>query len=91
MHPDRAQGFEVTEPTEPATKGDVEKLRQEMHARFELHDRQVEGMRTQNSHEHGSLFTKLIYITEMLVWIKTKWIAFTRTPDKDRTWPGDKK
>lgn len=67
---------------EPATKEDVEKLRQEMHHRFEQSDRSMEGMRGQNSAEHGSLFSKLTYITEMLVWVKTKWVQFTRMPDR---------
>jgi hypothetical protein len=79
----------VTEPNEPATKGDLEKLRQEMHERSSAIERSVEGMRGQNSAEHGSLFSKLTYITEMLVWVKTRWEKFTRSPD--RTWPGDKK
>lgn len=73
---------EIPRDDDPASKEDVEKLRQEMHERFGQTERSVEAMRGQNSAEHGSLFSKLSYITEMLVWVKTKWIQFTRTPDR---------
>lgn len=42
--------------------------------------RSIEGMRSQNSAEHGSLFSKLEYISAALAWIKAKWERFTRTP-----------
>ena len=72
---------------EPATKEDVENLRKEMHSRFEQTDRSMEGMRGQNSAEHGTLFSQHRYMTELMVWIKTKWERFTRSG----TWPGDSK
>lgn len=70
---------------EPATKADVEQLRTEMHQRFEQTDRTVEGMRSQNSHEHGSIFSKLLSLTEIVHWIRAKFDRFTRMPD-----PNDK-
>lgn len=72
----------MTESKEPATKGDVEQLRQEMHDRFKESTRALteglEGHRQQQSAEHGSLFAKLTYITELAVWLKTKWLSFSR-------------
>lgn len=40
----------------------------------------VENMRAQNSAEHGSLFSKLIHITDLMHWLKDKWIKFTKEP-----------
>lgn len=73
---------ETPKDDEAASKEDLEKLRQEMHTRHDQTERSVEAMRGQNSAEHGSLFSKLTYVTEMLVWVKTKWVQFTRTPDR---------
>jgi hypothetical protein len=50
---------------EPATKEDIAKL-----------EASIEGMRAQNSAEHGSLFTKLLRITELMTWLKAKWERF---------------
>lgn len=67
--------------TDPATKEDLEKAAKLVIERLERLDDSVENMRGQNSAEHGSLFSKLTYITEMLIWIKTKWQRFMRHPD----------
>ena len=47
----------------------------------------LEGFRQQQSAEHGTLFSKLTYITELMIWIKVRWEKFTRSG----TWPGDSK
>jgi hypothetical protein len=78
---------------------DRDELQEMRHAELVEHLKQIrieqrdglDGFRQQQSAEHGSLFAKLTYITEMLVWIKQKWAAFTRMPDRNNTWPGDKK
>lgn len=67
--------------TEPATKEDLDKTAQTILDRLGKIDDSVENMRGQNSAEHGSLFSKLTYISEMMVWIKTQWTRFTRAPD----------
>ena len=83
---------DIPQDDSPATKEDVATLRREMHSRFEQTDRNVEGMRGQNSAEHGSLFSQNRYMTEIMVWLKSKWMSFSRNePPKDKTWPGDKK
>lgn len=66
---------------EPATKEDVEKLRQEMY-------RSLEGHRQQQSAEHGSIMAKLTYVTEISIWLKTRWEKFSRG---GTTWHGDSK
>jgi hypothetical protein len=80
---------------DPATKGDLEQLRQEMHQRFEMSERALtqglEGHRQQQSAEHGSLFGKLSYITEIAVWVKTWMLKVGRVDPPGKTWPGDKK
>lgn len=49
-------------------------------ARLDSLEKSVEGMRSQNSAEHGSLFTKLLHLTEVMHWIRAKWIRFTKEP-----------
>lgn len=66
---------------EPATKEDLEIVKRAVIERLDAMDSSVENMRSQNSSEHGSLFAKLTYITEMTIWLKSKWINFTRAPD----------
>lgn len=63
--------------SEPATKEDVEALRVEMHARFERSDASVEGMRSQNSAEHGSIIMKLLHVTQLMHWLRAKWEHFS--------------
>lgn len=41
-------------------------------------DVSIEGMRSQNSHEHGSIFSKLTHTTELMHWLKAQWMKFTR-------------
>ena len=43
-------------------------------------NRSIEGMRSQNSSEHGSLFAKLEYLSIAVTWIKSRWEKFTRNP-----------
>lgn len=71
--------------TDPATREDVEKAKREILERLGTVDASVEAMRGQNSAEHGSLFSKLLHITEVVHWVKSKWERFTRVPD-----PNDK-
>ncbi len=66
---------------EPATKEDLERVRVELIDRMNTVDRSMEGLRSQNSAEHGSLFSKLLHITEALHWIRARWERFTRIPD----------
>jgi hypothetical protein len=61
----------VTEPTEEAKT---------ILARLDGLEKSVEGMRAQNSAEHGSLFTKLLHLTEVMHWLRDKWNKFTRAP-----------
>jgi len=70
--------------TDPATKEDLEKVEKKVLERLDRMDDSVENMRGQNSAEHGSLFTKLTYITEMMVWIKQKWTNFMRHEPHDK-------
>lgn len=61
---------------EPVTREDLEKAKAEIIERIRIMDASVESMRSQNSAEHGSLFTKLSYITELTVWLKSQWSKF---------------
>lgn len=64
--------------SEPATKEDVEQLRQEMKAEFRATNASVEGMRSQNSAEHGSFYSALQSLREGINWLRTKWERFTK-------------
>jgi len=66
---------------DPATKQDVEILRKEMHERFEISEASMEGMRGQNSAEHGSIITKLLHIGELMLWLKSQWSRMWRASD----------
>jgi hypothetical protein len=61
---------------EPASKEDLEKVLQ----RLDDVEKSVEGMRSQNSAEHGSLFTKMTHITELMHWLRAKWERFMGPP-----------
>ncbi len=67
--------------SDPATKEDLERVRIELVTRINSMGRSLEGMRSQNSAEHGSLFSKLLNITEVLHWVRARWERFTRVPD----------
>lgn len=62
--------------TDPADKEDVKVLV----AKIDTLGRSVEGMRAQNSAEHGSLFTKLLHITELMHWLRDSWKRFMYLP-----------
>lgn len=66
---------------EPATKDDLEHVRIELTIRINAMQESVENMRGQNSAEHGSLFSKLLHLTELLHWVRARWERFTRVPD----------
>ena len=40
----------------------------------------VEGNRTQNSLEHGSLFTKMTHLGNLMGWLKEAWRRFSILP-----------
>ena len=71
----------VTYVSDPATREDLEKASKAIIAKVDAMDRSVNNMRDQNSAEHGSLFSKLLHITELMIWLKAKWERFTRVPD----------
>lgn len=64
--------------SEPATREDLERMRDALTERIQIMDNSVNAMRSQNSAEHGSLFTKLSFISEIVVWIKAQWIRFSK-------------
>lgn len=45
----------------------------------------IEGLRQQQSAQHDEQLSILKMLRELLVWVKTKWEKFSRSP----TWPGD--
>jgi hypothetical protein len=62
--------------SEPADKEDVKVLVD----RLDKLGESFKGLREQNSAEHGSLFTKLTFITSLTGWLKDSWIRFTILP-----------
>ena len=64
--------------SDPINREDLERVRADLASRIEGIDRSVEGMRSQNSAEHGSLFGKLTLIAELVGWLKAQWQRFTR-------------
>lgn len=65
---------------EPATREDLEKAKQAIIDAIKVMDDSVEAMRGQNSAEHGSLFTKLLHVTELMHWLRAKWEKFMALP-----------
>jgi hypothetical protein len=63
------------------TKEDLERIARVVFERLERLDDSVEAMRAQNSAEHDSIFSKVGYVTELLIWIKTQWARFSRPSD----------
>lgn len=61
---------------EPADKEDVKTLV----TKLDQLGTSVENMRAQNSAEHGSLFTKMLNITNVVNWLKTAWLKFQILP-----------
>jgi hypothetical protein len=74
------------EMNEPASKEDVKALVEKLD---QLGD-SFKGLRDQNSAEHGSLFTKMTHLTNLMTWLKEGWRRFSILPDppEDRTKPG---
>lgn len=66
--------------TGPVSREDLEQARDQIIERLDAMDKSVEGMRSQNSAEHGSLFSKLLHLTEIAHWLKAAWIRFTILP-----------
>jgi hypothetical protein len=64
--------------TEPATREDLEAVRDAIIKRIDAMDQSVEGMRSQNSAEHGSLYFILQTIRDTMNWIRAKWEKFTK-------------
>jgi hypothetical protein len=64
--------------TEHATREDLEKAKDAIVDRINAMDRSVEGMRAQNSAEHGSIFTKLLHISELMHWLRGQWERFSK-------------
>jgi hypothetical protein len=44
-----------------------------------VNNRSIEAMRSQNSAEHGSLFSKLEFIATSVHWLKKQWEKFTKS------------
>ena len=61
---------------EPADKEDVKALVEKLDQLGES----VKGMRSQNSIEHGSLFTKLTHLGNLMGWLKDAWRRFSILP-----------
>lgn len=68
--------------SEPATKEDLDAMEGRLNARL---DTCMSGFRQQQSVEHDAQLAKLSYITEILVWLRSKWNKF----GLGKTWPGD--
>ena len=68
--------------SDPATKDDLEQVKRELLVRIDRLDTkqesQSEGLRQQNSAEHGAMQSVLLSVREMLVWIKNQWVRFSR-------------
>lgn len=78
--------------SEPATKEDIEALRLDvasLESRVEAARISVDNMRAQNSAEHGSLFTKLLHITDLMHWLRDKWDRFMGPPAPGAKLPKD--
>lgn len=56
----------------------VEASEERIAGKIETVAQSLEGLRAQNSAEHGSLFSKLTRITEMVAYLKSQWEKFTR-------------
>lgn len=61
---------------DPVTKDDVNVLVKKLD---ELGN-SVKGMREQNSQEHGSLFTKITHLGNLMGWLKDAWRRFSILP-----------
>lgn len=77
---------------EPASREDLEKARDAIIERIGKMDKNVDGMRIQNSTEHGSLYSLLHSCLAGISWIKAAWRRFSilpsdppipKRPDKD--------
>lgn len=64
--------------SDQVTRDDLEKAKTDIIERIRVMDASVEAMRSQNSAEHGSLSTKLDYITLAVRWLKSQWEKFTK-------------
>lgn len=62
--------------SDPADKDDVKVLVEKLGKLGES----IEGMRAQNSAEHGSLFTKMLHVTELMHWLRARWQRFMDLP-----------
>lgn len=65
---------------EPATKEDLEAAKAVLIERLGKIDRALDGLRKQNSAEHGSLFIKQTHLTNLMHWIKDAWSKFSILP-----------
>lgn len=60
---------------------ELDRAKRELLAAIARIDRSMQGHRTQMSAEHSAQDSKLSHLVEMVVWLKTKWEKFTRSPD----------
>lgn len=76
-----------TKMNDPATKEDIEAAKAVLVEQLGKLDKSLKGMREQNSLEHGSLFTKMTHVGNLMGWLRDAWHRFSilPTPPEERT------